>query len=517
MHKRCTSKLVELGLGLPDIVTHHDCVNNEMVSLCNRHLVDKLPYPDWLQIHPNRVVLLRPSEEVVPGYTQTDILALRAQVAKRWIDNRRVDPISYLDVINQFTGAKRRALHRAHHNNRFSLPRGQVEAFIKVDLYDEESATVKPPRMIQYRGPAFNLELARWLTPAEETLLHGPGLGPTRLPSSSKGMTPIERGQMMVDKRYHFQNPVAVCMDYSAFDSTNFAHLLDQEWDVWKAMCPGLNAGLISAQFVNRCRTKNGIRYTSAGTRMSGDRNTGGGNSVCNILNFYTICEAAGIQAEFICDGDDSVAWMEADDVPRFLEYSEAIVGKVFGMILRDCQTVYSSDDEYYCQHKNILTSSGVSLPTRDPIRILTRLPWTAKGVRGVEAADLLLAKCIGEMIVSRHIGPLARLLQRIARSLDPVACTLDSGAAQEHIRTFEMLRGTKFSTEVLDETIEDDPVALGEIERIYALPNGFLSSLDNVQPELHPSIVAAGRMRRRHPPAEVMPCAECDLSHVSR
>lgn len=524
VHRKCTTLLAQLGLGLPDVVTNHDCINNELVSLHNRHLVDKLPYPDWLEIGERGQVKFVGG--MILGYSQADVMRIRWEVAESWVDGRQVEQSTILSTINKFSGAKRQALFRGWHRNTWGLPQGRVDAFVKVDYYSEEDLEQKPPRMIQYRGPAFNIELAPWLGPAEEMLLHGPGLGPTRLPSCSKGMTPLERAQVMADKRYYFSDPVAVCMDYSAFDSTQFTHILRQEHEVWKLLCPGINSRLLNMQLFNNCRTKNGVRYRTGGTRMSGDRNTGGGNSVTNVLNFYTICRMLGIEAEFLCDGDDSVAWMERTDAQRFMRAAEPIVGKVFGMILKDCTLVESADQEYYCQHKNVFTRGGLCVPTRDPIRIFTRLPWTPTGVRGAEALDLLLAKMVGEMLVSQHVPAIARALQSmIVKVLDTGQDWISGDVALAHLRVLQFSQGLTLETHqihnlnwVRELRFPDDPVADAEVERLFCLPFGFMNELAVVHRnmKIHPSAVSGNRRRRARKVGHGSEyCDECDRSEL--
>lgn len=344
VHNKCTSLLVDLGLGLPDIYTHQMCSNNENISLRNRHLVNKLAEPTWLDVRDGDTVFLQPDADVYGGHTQQEVMDIRARIAREWVAGRQITPRTYADEIMRFTGPRRAKLHKANHDNRWAPPNTAISAFIKADMYDLETANTKPPRMIQARGAPYNLELGVHLGPAEHELLAGPGLGPTGTPMCSKGMTPEERGEIMQRKANHFFNPVAVCMDYSAFDSTQFPHILRQEHDVWKMLCPTLLGSLLDDQINNRGRTQSGITYTTCGTRMSGDRNTGGGNSVTNILNFLTICEIAGVVAEYICDGDDSVAWMEACDVDRFLTAAKALVHCVFGMLLKDCTVVTNPD-----------------------------------------------------------------------------------------------------------------------------------------------------------------------------
>jgi len=506
VHKRSTTRLFYSPVCLTEVYTQQDCHHNEMVSLHNRHLVDKLPYPGCFKIRFGRVRLT--NCVVWRGLRQCQVYAKRLEVAKRWIDGRTIQPILAQEVVQTFTGRRRTALHEAHHRWFDSRPTGSVQAFIKVDKYDKETAISKPPRMIQYRGPFYNIELARHLSVIEHELLSGPGLGPTRTPMCSKGMSPQERAQAACDKRFFFNDPVAVCMDYSAFDSTQLPEIIKQEHQVYRWMSPSINRHLLSKQLGNRGRTANGIRYRACGTRMSGDRNTGRGNSITNALNFYTLCDILEIRAEFLCDGDDSVAWMERSDAERFVEAAPTIVGKAFGMLLKDCVIMDSQDDEYYCQHKWIYRAGEPTpIPTRDPQRVLDRAAWTVRGYRGREARDLLAAICVGESVVNAHLPDLANFFRRILFMLG--SYDLSAVSAQAYLSNLTYRTGVD-CFDMVDVRSDADSSAQEHCVRAFGLPSGFFERLRAAPIIIHPSIV---RSYNRRPTVRVNPasCQLCD------
>jgi len=500
---------------LEDIYTHQDCANNEYISLRNRHLVDKRPYPEHLSVQGDGVFF---RGTIAGQWDAAEVMRYRMACASRWVDGRVVEPLSVRESILKYGGARRAALWRAHHKNKVARSEGKVEAFVKVDYYLEEEATQKPPRLIQYRGPAYNLELDPWLDSAERELLHGPGLGPTRTPSSSKGMDPHERAQAMWDKWFCFKDPVAVLMDYSAFDSTQFMHIKKQEDTVWLAMCPGLKADILEKQYLNRGRTKSGIRYRARATRMSGDRTTGGGNSLTNVLNFYAICDLLGIIAEFICDGDDSVAFMERADAERFMRYAAEIIGKAFGMVLKDCTLIESLDQLYYC-HTKLIVGSGVNVLLRDPVRMFTRLCWSPLGVRGTEARDLLLAKLIGEMIIYRDIAPITLGFRDLILEIAGGDYEITSHAASEVWRNMSYRTGLQFGVLGNLDWVKDwnpitDELAERELERLYALSPDFYHRIRNLAGNCQLPAWGARKSPRIKPVAHPVDyCEECDAA----
>lgn len=398
---------------LQDIVTHHDCQHNEWIGLTSRHITDNNPAPDWLEHTRSGTNFIDNTRLLDCGLDQSQVMGISYDILTKWIDGRQVTPITYHQVIDKFTGRKRKALIRAHVQNSHSLPKGRGESFVKVDYYTEDVAMTKAPRMIQYRGPAFNLELATWLEPAEHELLGGPGIGPTKTPNCSKGMTPKQRARYWMQKRYSFKHPVCLKADFSKFDAHVHTHVLKLEHTGWRKLCPGINTRLLRAQLRNNMRSKGGHKYIAVGTRMSGDRNTGGGNSLINVVLCYTIAKIANVKIEMLCDGDDSLIWMEASDFDKFARVAHEVFPKVYGMRW-EYERVSTQDDEEYCHSKVVYHTDGEPYCYRDPVRVLERLLWTPKGVRGFEACELLIAKALCERVASPCVTPIVQCTEKI-------------------------------------------------------------------------------------------------------
>lgn len=496
----------------PDVYTQHDCARNEIVSLHNRHLKNNNPAPDWL-VHTQKGTRFLSDKEVYPGHTQQQVYEIAQRVARRWIGGRKVDPITYTQYIEGFSGLRKRRLMAANITNTRRCPSSAVEAFIKVDAYDLETATNKAPRMIQHRGPQASLELAIWLTPAEHELLAGAGLGPTRLPTCSKGMSMTRRAEVWLLKRSAFARPVCFKADYSSFDAHVHTHSLKLEHYVWRRMCPGITEDLLQGQYVNKGRTMHGTEYTAVGTRMSGDRNTGGGNSVLNTIIAHTVAEIAGVTIEMLCDGDDSMVWMEEDDVKKFAEVSAVIIPQVFGMKW-GYEVATTQEEEEYC-HSRLVTDGHDAWCVRDPERVLTRLQWTTKGCVGVEAVELLRGKATADYLSSEGVYPVQLACYNILQATSGLGVTLDKGAQYRLGMTEEQILNTRITPPERRSELDSQVCQTFDIHP--AVYEQWIRDAQNVT--LSPHVAeAVGRGRKRQPrtkPVLVEPTY--DLSGIPR
>jgi hypothetical protein len=347
-----------------------------LIGLTGRHLLDNNPAPEWLE-HTPRGTKLRCPDKTVPftNLTQRQCLEVADAVGDDWIANRQVALCQLKQYISKFSGNKRDRLVRSINDTavRGSLDFA-VKGFVKCDKYDPETVESKAPRMIQYRAPGTNAELAKFMEPIEHELLLGPGLGPTKLPECSKGMTLPRRAEVWAEKRAAIPDPICLMGDFSKFDAHVHTHALAMEHRVWRKMS-GLPLKMLDLQLVNRGRA-GPWKYTAVGTRMSGDRNTGGGNSIINTLITRAVARIAGITIEFLCDGDDSMVWLSRNDVDHFIRVSNSVVPRVFGMKW-ECSTTNILADEEYCHAALAYRSDGTPHCIVDPQRHLQRMCWT--------------------------------------------------------------------------------------------------------------------------------------------
>lgn len=321
------------GMGY-QINVHANCVCNELKALTNRHLVDRT------YIAFDKTLWRDIAKETLRFYPQG------------------LSPIRYEEVLAAYRGNKKRMYYKAMldlKTNGLQPHHWLVKMFVKPDRYPVGDIDSKDPRAIQYRSPHFNISMAVYVKPIEETLYPSLTYGVvsgTRV--IAKGMNNVERAELFFSKLDSFKNPRFVLLDHSRFDSTvNVEHLQATHRKYLRCIGSRYFSWLLSKQLKNTGYSKNGIKYKTQGTRMSGDADTALGNSLINADCLYGFLTRSGVEKyDFILDGDDSVVIIEADDVSR-LDYT------LFERLGFDTkmEVVNEIDEVEFCQSKIVLAT----------------------------------------------------------------------------------------------------------------------------------------------------------------
>lgn len=391
-----------------------------LIGLTSRHLLDNNPAPSWLEHGPKGTKLLRPSH-LIPdtNLTQQQCLEVADMIAERWLDDRMVALCHIKQYIGKFSGVKRTKLVRSIND---TTVRGNMDfavtGFVKCDKYDPDTVEEKSPRMIQYRSPGTNAELAKFMEPVEHELLLGPGLGPSKLPECSKGMTLPRRAEVWAEKRAAIPDPVCLMGDFSKFDSHVHTHVLQMEHSVWRRMT-GLPLKMLDRQLINSGRA-GPWKYTAVGTRMSGDRNTGGGNSIINVLITRTVAEIANVVIELLCDGDDSMVWLSRSDVDRYMEVANSVIPKVFGMKW-ECSVTNLLADEEYCHAALAYRNDGVAHCIVNPQRHMQRACWTVNRSGRGQCAQILIGNLVSTYLMYPNSPALSIVCYNILESIGAI------------------------------------------------------------------------------------------------
>lgn len=333
---------------------HANCVCNENISLRNRHLVDRT------DIQFDKKLWKQVTNETMKFYPKD------------------LQPTTYEMIVGEYTGAKKRMYHNAMVDLRRSGLQRQhavVKMFVKPDRYPVGDIGAKDPRAIQYRSPQFNLALGAYIKPFETeiyaTLKYGVQSS-TRV--IAKGLNNYERAELLLEKINGFRDPRFVLVDHSRFDSTiSVAHLRTTHRKYLRAFSSARLYKLLQSQINNKGYTKHGIKYRAKGTRMSGDCDTGCGNSIVNADCLYGFLTRSGVSKyDFILDGDDSVVIIEQADVSK-LEFQlfERLGFKTKYDVVKDL------DEVEFCQSKIILAVRPVF--SRNPARAMSHSMVTRK------------------------------------------------------------------------------------------------------------------------------------------
>lgn len=330
-------------IGLGDITSFHRCSSCEYNSITKRHVVPQIPCEDY---------------------------AVRAMYESSWAIIEAIKVLGITAWSRAEVVATRPARMKKRYNNILhnDIHPGLGKAFIKFEkkeLDDFYGFKECIPRMIQYRGSSYTLELARFTVPMEKALTR---LGKDcmfeqnyNFPFIAKGLNPLERGRLLHRMWNKFVHPVAHLIDHSTFDSmvNKYHHALEKHVMI-QCFPNKVLSWLYSQQVHNKFVTQNGIKYEFTYRRCSGDANTSLGNSLIN----YCILRACYPDAIILVDGDDSVVITEGDRlVPKFSDY---------GM-----KTKYDKTSEFqhieFCQSRPVETPLGWVM-CRNPIRAIRRM-----------------------------------------------------------------------------------------------------------------------------------------------
>lgn len=229
------------------------------------------------------------------------------------------------EMPNLYSGAKRarylRALDRFNMVG-LSTRDAYCNAFVKAERFDGNEKSDPDPRMIQFRGAKYCVELASYLRPGEHQLYKTTwaclGVPPSR--NIAKGLNQKDRAMLLLQKMSYFDSPVVVSLDASRFDKHVSKQLLRVEHRLysWFNNSPRFK-WLLSLQLVNKVFTKLGMKYIAEGRRMSGDMNTALGNCVLMLMMVVTYCSWLQLaRYDMLDDGDDVVVIIESNDLEKF-------------------------------------------------------------------------------------------------------------------------------------------------------------------------------------------------------
>lgn len=305
-------------------------------------------------------------------------------VGQRLVDTYRrsassTAPLSFDATVATFTGRKRARYERAYqhicerHVN--VAKEAEVSVFVKYEKTDRTTKSDPVPRVISPRSPEYNLRVARFLRKLEEPLFDAIGdlFGHKTV---MKGVTATQTARLISEKWQMFNRPVAVGLDASRFDQHVSREALQFEHSIYTRCFPVKRhreelSRLLKYQLRNRCSgyvPDGSVKYTTDGTRMSGDMNTSLGNCVLMCLMVKAYSEELGINLQLANNGDDCVVFMEQHDLARFSKNLDGWFRKMgFNMVVE--APSMAMEEIEFCQCRPVY--DGVSW-------VMCRNPWTA-------------------------------------------------------------------------------------------------------------------------------------------
>lgn len=231
------------------------------------------------------------------------------------------------------------------------------------------------PRVIQPRGPEYNVCVGRYIRPLEHSLYRDIARLYGR-PTVMKGLNASEVGTLLAGIWSEFEDPVAVGLDASRFDQHVNSSLLHWEHDVYEMYYPGDTElrMLLSWQRRNRgfmrvpgCT----IRYGVDGGRCSGDMNTACGNClimcacIYAYLTSHNLVGRARTRVALLNNGDDCVLVGNRADVLRIMPGIVPFFDTI-GLVMKVESPVYVLEQVVFCQTQPVFDGAEWRM-VRDP------------------------------------------------------------------------------------------------------------------------------------------------------
>lgn len=373
----------------PHKQSHQNCRHNLVDAMARRHYKVRLPRPSQA----GRV-------ELEAAFKWLKRIARKSGLSPG------MRPWSEEKVVATRTPSKRLAYQRGFEKIAdFGLRRrmSAVHVFLK---HEKGPVSDKAPRLIQHRDPAYCAALARYLAKVEHHIynlefngvrIFGKALNPRQ---TAEGIAAAEGYR----KKYFM-------LDHSSFDAHVSGYLLDLEhrFYLWLFRGDPELQKLLDWQRQNKCHFHDGaswhskpntrlverycdkdgepylvrseIPHTNWPGRMSGDYNTGLGNSIINALVLYSWGLRNGLASSprfaFQVNGDD--CW---GTVPAEFQMPSPKQFEAWGMTTKLEGIGWCPEEVSYCQARPVFLEDGWMM-VRDYQRVLNRLPYTVRSYGG--------------------------------------------------------------------------------------------------------------------------------------
>lgn len=281
--------------------------------------------------------------------------------------------LTYDQVVKTFRGKRLAIYTRARETlktNPLHEGDARIQAFVKAEKTNPDAKVNPDPRMIQARGPRYNLAIARYLRYVEHLIYNLEHRG---VRSVAKGMNQTQRAEAITRKFAAFYDTVCFSIDCSRWDQHVSLEILEVEHGFYQHFYPDSAelAQLLKWQRTNRCRTKNGVKYRVRGGRMSGDINTALGNCLLMVLMVRAVMDKMGVEYDLFDDGDDCLIFINGRDFEAVSQQLPALF-RLFGQELKVENVARQLSDIVFCQSR-IVFNGVTNVMVRDWRKVLSQ------------------------------------------------------------------------------------------------------------------------------------------------
>lgn len=308
----------------------------------------------------------------------TKMFLKRVNPTTRWNNQQFAD---------SYTGRKRTLYQKAVDSlvgSEVNRRDAYVDAFVKAEKINFSAKPDPAPRLIQPRRPRYNVAVGVYIKPIEHKIYKNIDrvFGATTV---AKCMNASQMGAVFHEKWKKYTFPVAVGLDASRFDQHVSVDLLNWEHSIYLSFFLGRDKKrlkkLLSWQLENKAcgKARDGIiKYVAKGCRMSGDMNTGLGNTLIMCGLVWTYMEELGFDYDLVNNGDDCVLVFDRhnlpliDDLPRW--FLEA------GFTMKVETPVFCLEEIEFCQMHPVFDGLDYVM-VRDIVTCLSKDMVTMKAV----------------------------------------------------------------------------------------------------------------------------------------
>jgi hypothetical protein len=231
---------------------------------------------------------------------------------------------SAADFVDSYTGRRKKLYELAAIeyllygvSHRFSL----LMSFLKCEKINFTAKPDPDPRLIQPRGPVFNVAIGRYVRPLEKAIYQGIArlFGEVTV---AKGLNAEASGRLVARKWSKFSRPVGVGLDAKRFDQHCSEQAVLWEHSVYKSVFKDPEFAMLLSWTVRNTGYINvpdgRVKYKTRGTRCSGDMHTGLGNCLIMCALVWAYMRSIGVKKfELLNNGDDCVLIFEQRHLPR--------------------------------------------------------------------------------------------------------------------------------------------------------------------------------------------------------
>ncbi|APG76415.1 hypothetical protein 2 [Sanxia tombus-like virus 8] len=233
----------------------------------------------------------------------------------------------------------------------------------------------KAPRLIQARHPTFNIAYGCYIKPLERANKHKLQFGKGTYDEIGAKIHKLSRKYQYYTEGDHKTFDAHVTRDMLRICHEHYRSCYQQDNQLRR---------LCSKTLRNKARTREGENYSVVGTRMSGDVDTGYGNS---IINYYILKKLLGIlriKGDAIVNGDDFILFtsskLDSEQCKRIL--------REFNMETEMGESTNNIHHIEFCRCRLIYHPDGHPTMAFDPDRLqkiygATYLPWTDEQYTG--------------------------------------------------------------------------------------------------------------------------------------